>query len=463
MNSNGNAVLSLPLWKKWMYALGQLGWSLTSYSVGNLLTYFYLPPESSSKSLFPPFVYQGYIFGILTIIGLVLASGRLFDAITDPLVAGLSDRNKSNFGKRRLFLAISVLPFALLSILVFIPITSYVSVINAIWLFFTVLLFYWFMTMYVTPFFAWLSELGHNPNERLFLSTLISITWAIGFAVGSQSVALQSMFEKSYGYSSTKAFQLVMLIFGGVSLILMYLPVIFIDERRYCEPNVSNEGTFEAVKSAFKNKNFLFFTISDLAYWVALTFITTGLVYYVTVLLELDKAVYSQYMIILFALSFIFYVPVNLIAQKIGKKKLLIFAFVLYSSVYVVASMLGWFPIDKNVQGLIVVFMTSLPLAIFGILPNAIIADIAEADGIQTGNFKAGIFFGARTFMSKMGQMIAALMFPSLILLGKTPGNDIGVRLTCVVAFFFCVAGLVLFLKYDEKKVLEILATKEKV
>ena len=40
-----------------------------------------------------------------------------------------------------------------------------------------------------------------------------------------------------------------------------------------------------------------------------------------TVLLQMDKAVYSQYMIILFALSFIVYVPFNVIAQKIGKKK----------------------------------------------------------------------------------------------------------------------------------------------
>ncbi len=70
-----------------------------------------------------------------------------------------------------------------------------------------------------------------------------------------------------------------------------------------------------------KIKNFLFFTISDLAYWVALTFITTGLVYYMTALLQMDKAVYSQYMIILFALSFIVYVPFNVIDRKIGKKK----------------------------------------------------------------------------------------------------------------------------------------------
>jgi Na+/melibiose symporter-like transporter len=456
-------VETLPLWKKIIYALGQLGWSLASFSVGNLLVYFYLPPEESNNAIFQPYIYQGYVIGVLTIIGLIYAFGRLWDAITDPIIATMSDRSKSRFGRRRKFLAIGGLPFALLSILAFTPPVNGMSPWNAVWLFVVVTLFYLFMTMYVTPFFAWLSELGHNPRERLFLSTLISITWAIGFAIGSQAVALQSMFEKSYGYSSHRAFQTVMVIFGGISLILMYLPVLFIDERRYCESNVSTEGTFEALRSAFKNKNFLFFTISDLAYWVALTFITTGLVYYVTVLLQMDKAVYSQYMIILFALSFIFYVPVNVIAQKIGKKKLMIIAFILFSMGYVIASMLGWFPFDKNIQGLIVIIITSLPLAIFGILPNAIIADIAEADGIEKGNFKAGIFFGARTFMSKMGQMIAALVFPSLILLGKTPENDIGVRLTCIAACFFCITGLLLFMKYDEKKIISILAKKEKV
>jgi Na+/melibiose symporter-like transporter len=463
MNSNGNAVLSLPLWKKWMYALGQLGWSLTSYSVGNLLTYFYLPPESSSKSLFPPFVYQGYIFGILTIIGLVLASGRLFDAITDPLVAGLSDRNKSNFGKRRLFLAISVLPFALLSILVFIPITSYVSVINAIWLFFTVLLFYWFMTMYVTPFFALMSEIGHNPDERLNLSTYISITWAIGFAIGSQVYSISGILEKT-GLSPTAAFQYTIAGFAVIGFIFMLLPIIFIDEKKYAEYHVSEEGIFKSVVTAFKNKNFLLFTLSDLGYWVALTIASTGLVYYITTLLGLDKSLVSLMQIVMFGLSFVFYVPINLIAKKIGKKRLIIIGFIIFMIVYIYAFVLGLLPFSKLAQGWLVVIMLSLPLAIFGILPNAIIADIADAHGYETGIYKAGIFFGARTFMSKLGQSLAGIIFPSVLLLGKTVSNPIGIRLTAVIAFVFAVASLILFTYYDEKKVLATLKEKgEKV
>ncbi|MCX7679055.1 MAG: MFS transporter [Spirochaetes bacterium] len=452
---------TLPLWKKIMYALGQFGWSLGSFSVGNLLVYFYLPPENGQQTIFPPFIYQGYVFGVLTIIGIIFAFGRLWDAITDPLIAGLSDRSKSSFGRRRTFLAIGAFPFALLSVLAFIPPMKTVHMINVIWLFVVITLFYWFMTMYVTPFFAWMSELGHSPRERLFLSTLISITWALGFATGSQAPALQTYFEKTM--NSVQAFQLTVTVFAVISLIFMYLPVIFIDERRYCEPNVSSEGTFQAVISAFKNKGFLFFTLSDLTYWTALTFITTGLVYYVTVLLKLEKEVFSQLMIVLFALSFIFYVPVNLIAQRLGKKRLLVIAFILYALVFVIVFPLGKWPISPIIQAYALIAWASLPLAIFGILPNAIIADIAEADGIKTGNFKAGIFFGARTFMSKMGQMLGALLFPSLLLLGKSHENDIGVRLTGVVAFAFCAVGLILFLKYDEKDVLKTLATKEQL
>ncbi len=460
---NDNQIMTLPLWKKWMYALGQLGWSLTSYSVANLLTYFYLPPESSSKAIFPPFIYQGYVFGVLTMIGIILASGRLFDAITDPLVAGLSDRNKHRFGKRRLFLAVSVLPFALLSFLAFVPLTNNISVINFIWLFFVVLLFYWFMTMYVTPFFALMSEIGHNPNERLNLSTYISVTWAIGFAIGSQVYSISAALEK-IGLSSTLAFQYTIAGFAIIGFVFMLLPIIFIDEKKYAEHHVSEEGIFKSVVTAFKNKNFLFFTISDLGYWVALTIASTGLVYYITTLLGLDKSLVSFMQIVMFGLSFVFYLPINILAKKIGKKSLIIIGFIIFIVVYIYTFGLGLFPFNKLIQGWLVVIMLSLPLAIFGILPNAIIADIADAHGFETGVYKAGIFFGARTFMSKLGQSLAGIIFPSVLLLGKTASNPIGIRLTTIIAFVFAVVSLILFTKYDENKVLKTLKEKgEKV
>ncbi|HOM74580.1 MAG TPA: MFS transporter [Fervidobacterium sp.] len=76
--------------------------------------------------------------------------------MTDPLVATLSDRSRLKFGKRRGFLAINVVPFAILPFLLFLP-PSTNFMINTVRLFVMIIAFYWFMMMYVTPFFAWMS------------------------------------------------------------------------------------------------------------------------------------------------------------------------------------------------------------------------------------------------------------------------------------------------------------------
>ncbi|MBL8968007.1 MAG: MFS transporter, partial [Spirochaetaceae bacterium] len=129
----------LPRWKLVMFALGQFGWSLASWSVSNALTFFFLPPEKAgSTPLFPSFIFQGAVFGALTVIGLINAGGRVWDAVTDPWIANLSDRSRSKFGRRRLFLAISAVPTALFALLVFVPIadgsTASGQTINAVWL-----------------------------------------------------------------------------------------------------------------------------------------------------------------------------------------------------------------------------------------------------------------------------------------------------------------------------------------
>lgn len=452
-------VKSLPFWKKIMYAVGQLGWSLTSFAVGNLLVYFYLPPESGSTS-FPAFFFQGAVIGVFTVIGIIFAVGRLFDAVTDPLIAGLSDRGKFKFGRRRTFLAISALPFAVLSVVTFIPPLGAVSTVNAVFVGVCVLLYYLFMTMYVTPYFALMSELGHTPNERLQLSTMISITWAIGFAIGSQAFSLQSLLEHN-GFTPVSAFRWVIIGFALFGFVCMLMPILFIDESKYCEKHVSEEGIFEALVSAFKNKNFLMFTLSDLAYWVSLTCISTGLIYYITVLLRQPKETASFLQLVMFGLSLLFYVPTNLIAKKSGKKTLLMYAFIIFLMTFLIVFFLGKIPLlSMGQQGWLLVIFAAVPLAIFGILPNAMVADIAEAEGRVSGNFKAAIFFGARTFMSKMGQSLAGILFPSLLLLGKSVENDIGVRLTSMVAVCFLLLGMVFLFLYRENEIEEVFSRK---
>ena len=118
----------LPLWKLIIFSLGQLGWSLASYRVSNLIMYFYMPPEdASAHPIFPSFLFEGAVLGVLTIIGVINFGARAFDAVTNPLLASWSDRSKAKLGRRRFFMAISAVPFALFSVLAFIPLKSFAS------------------------------------------------------------------------------------------------------------------------------------------------------------------------------------------------------------------------------------------------------------------------------------------------------------------------------------------------
>lgn len=454
---SSNTVQSLPTGKKIIFAVGQFGWSLAAYSGANLLTYFYMPPESNQQAAFPPYIFQGVVLSIATIIGLINFGSRIFDAITDPWIANFSDRHNFKIGKRSALLAVAALPFALFSLLIFVPIVPHESIYNALWLTFCILAYYLAVTIYCTPYNALISEYGHTPEGSLSISTYISITWALGFALGSQVYMFKDIAQNSLNLTSTGAFQLVIGVFAIIAFIAMLFPVLFIKENKYSQQHTTDQNVFKALASAFKNKNFMKFVASDLTYWLSLTFIQVGISYFVIVLLNLPEKLTSFFLLILFVISFIFYVPVNIAARKFGKKKVLIFAFILLALDFIIITFLNKYPIPAMVQGYIITLLAAIPMAIFGILPNAIVADLVEADGKTTGQYKAGIFFAARTFMMKLGISLANFLFPSFLLLGKDTLNDTGVRVAAFAAFVFCLTGMIIFMTYDEKKILSIL------
>ncbi len=432
-----------------LYALGQLGSSLAIFGAGNLLNFFYLPPEGTTGPGFPNFIYTSSIMG-LTLLGIVAFSGRIFDGITDPLIASWSDRSESKMGRRTKYMAISLIPTALFSFLLFYPISGDLAV-NSIWLAAVMFLFFFFLTMYVTPYTAMISELGHTPNERLTISTLISVTFALGFGIGNSVYAVYPMIQESFGLGVTQAFQATIGLFSVFATICMALPVLFVNEKKYCISQSSKEDIITALKSVFANRNFRFFAFSDLMYWLSLTFIQMGIAYYVSVLLELDTGLSSLVMIGILGGSFLFYLPVNILARKYGKKKLVIAAFIGLMMTFGTTTLLdASLSIDPMIQLALIAAFTVIPITIFSILPNAIVADIADEDGQRTGEYKAGMFFAARNFMMKMGISIANLIFPSLLLLGKSVEDDTGVRATAVLALIFCAIGTWLFTRYRE-------------
>ncbi len=433
-----------PLSQLIIYALGQFGWSLASFGAANLLVYFYLPPESDGQAVFPAFIYQGAILGIATLIGFINFGGRLFDAITDPLIAAWSDSRPRAGGKRKGLLRLAAVPFAAFSFLLFYPPVAQLSIYNTIWLIVVVFLYYLFFTLYLVPYNALISELGHHEPDRMRISTMISITWALGFVVGGMAYGIQGYFEQFT--DSVSAFQWTIALFSSVSLTLMLIPAFFLDEETYAlQTDAEATPTRESLRSVFTNRGFRIFVGSDLLYWLALTFIQQGISYYVTALFDLPKEQSSAFLAISFVASFALYYPVNIGVKKWGKRTLLLSAFLVFCLVFAITALLPALPIDKSILFYGIALLSAYPLAAFGIVPNALIADFVHDHEAKTGKQQAGMFYAVRYFMMKVGISLSLLLFPSFLLLGKSVEDPTGVIASAWAACGFCLLGFFIY------------------
>ena len=84
------------------------------------------------------------------------------------------------------------------------------------------------------------------------------------------------------------------------------------------------------------------------------------------------------------------------------------------------SAVLGFIP--AMAQGLVLSVVGAIPMAAFGILPQAIVANIADASSKTTGQDRQGMFYAARTFAMKMGQSVAMLLFTGVSTIGMASG-----------------------------------------
>lgn len=447
MEISENQVKTLPMKIKISYALGQLGWSILSGIIQVWLVWFYNPPKTVQ---IPELIPRNAVLGFLTVIGLITMLGRFVDAITDPWIASLSDRSKNPMGRRIPFMKKAMIPFTVLTILVFFMPYSHQSPWNIIYLTISLLLYYVFYTMYVAPYFALTSELGYTSKDRLDLSTYIALTWFLGYIIASGASFIWPIFQ-GMGLPLMTSIRISIIILSVIGLIFMSIPVFTINERDYVTAKPVPADFKKALKDTFKNRNFLIFEIFFLAYGIAITIFQTGNVYYVTVLLGFGETWVTIITAMTGILAFVLYPAVNRYSNKLGKKKLCFFAMIMLIIAYLYCSILGKIPINPVVQAVVFVILAGIGFAIFGILPNAIVADIAKNDGDRTGEYKEGMFFAVQTFMNKMGQMIAMVSFSSILLLGKERRADLGIRMTGIAAAIIGVIALLIFTKYQDE------------
>lgn len=449
---------SLSKGKIWLLAVGQMGWAMLSGLISNWLVYFYQPDETAQAAGQTLFIPQGRVLlGVFTIIGAITALGRVFDAVTDPWIASLSDRCKSKQGRRIPFLKWASLPLALSTVMVFCAPVGKVSTFNIVWLLVFILCYYLAITAYCTPFNALIPELGHDQQERMNISTAISLTFIVGTALAYVAPVIWGFLEPEVG--RVPAMRVTFAALAVIAFVCMQIPVFAIREKEYVNSKPTEGTAISSLVKTFRNREFRIFVASDIFYWIGLTMFQTGLPFFVTSLLALPESMSTVFFVAMTALSLLFYVPVNLLTRKLGKRNLVLLAFIIFAACFGYTALMGeGLLIPPVAQGFLLVAAAAFPMAIFGILPQAMVADISESDAKKTGENREGMFYAARTFAFKLGQSVSMLLFTALATIGS---GGTGYRVVAASSCALSTIGGVILFFYNEKKINRVIASKE--
>jgi len=456
--------VNLSFGKKCVYALGQFGLVLCAFGAGKLFVSFFVNGGISGSHDFPSYIDSRFYFGFFTVVGFIIALNRLIDFLGGLVSGWLSDRSRMKKGRRTGFMIASALPLAVFSVLVFFPPVTGESPANAFFVAVCTVCFFSALALYTTPYLALLSEFGSTPRQRMQLSTLTASASALAYLLGNRISFFADHFAADLSLSPVESFRLVIALFALVSGVCLAIPPLFIDERRYSQTDPVTDGFSDSLSIVLKDTYFRSYLVSDLMYRIAAAFIMTGFSFYVTLLLGQKPDTVALYLLIIFFVNIALYFPVSIIVGHLGKKKVLFAAFLMLMLFMAFSAFAGNYPLDPFAQGLILCILAAMPLAVFTVVPNALVADLTVASERKTGIQRGGAYFGIFSLVVKAGELVSVLLFPLIVAIGSSgagvPGRA-GLRLTLVLAAIFSLVGFISLFGYREKEIASLFEREE--
>ncbi|MGB9809283.1 MAG: MFS transporter [Caldanaerobacter sp.] len=414
-----------------MYSLGYMGISIFTQTAVKWYQYYYTPPAFNTQGL--------KILVPIGLIGFSMIVARIFDGISDPIVAYYSDKLRSRWGRRIPFVLFGSPVLFLAFIMIWFPPIEHESILNFIYLTFVLSLFFVAFTAVVAPYLALIPEITKNAGERITLTMMQGITQILGVMIAEAgSGILIGIFN----------FKVMGIILGSFAFVTLMLTPLFVKEEPVKEEDMPTVSMFASIKMTFSNMDFIYYLTAITALWFGLNTLTIAMPYITEVLLKIP-AENSGFMIagaFVVAVFFSFFVPK--LSLTYGKKKVFMIFSIFFAFILGLTGLFG--TVFNRTLSVVIILLAGIPLSVFFVIPNAMIADIAELDGIKVGQRREGMFFGAQGFVVKVVMGISSLVTPLLFkLFGYSSENPLGLMLCGPLAGVLILLSLIVFRNYS--------------
>ncbi len=387
------------------------GWQLAAYSAPSFVTSVAALP----MALFVPAFYSDDLGVPLAAVGIAIALSRLLDVVTDPLLGALSDRLRLPLGRRKPWMILGVPLFCFSVWQIFVPGEEVSSSHLLLW---SAVLYLGF-TMIDLPHKAWGAELSTAYDERSRIASwreAISTTGQVlllAVLVGLAALEIDEARDQLHAIALGVVIGLPLLVGLAVVAVPEGEPEGFAHEPR---------GPFASLALAGRNPAFLrmmgcvLFFVSGVA--------IQGTLHRLVLSDVMGDESKFPIMILMENLATLAGVPLWLaVSKRIGKHRALMAA-ALWIAVF--SFPLVFFRSGDLTALMATVVVRGSSFASILFLANSIAADVIDADTLESGEQRSGLFFAVWGMVTKLSLALGVLLGTTLpAAMGYEPSAEI--------------------------------------
>jgi GPH family glycoside/pentoside/hexuronide:cation symporter len=374
------------------YGMGDAGCNIIFGAIMLFVNYFYTD-----------------VFGLApALVGVLLLSTRIIDAITDPIMGAIADRTHSRWGRFRPWLLWMSLPFALFSILMFTtPDWSYNS--KVIYAFVTYFLLSIAYTAINIPYCSLGSVITSDPGERVACQSYRFIL--VGIATLILSLSLLPLVEWFGGDDKAKGYQLAMTVLALLGMCMFLFCFATVRER--IRPAVPARDAMKAdLKDVWKNDQWVRILLLTLCNVCPGFIRMAATMYYVTWVMQQS----TSFATLFISLGVVGMMIGSALAKPLTDRwcKLKVF---FWTNIALALFSCGFYFLNPHAVTLIMVmyFLLNILHQIPSPLHWSLMADVDDYGEWKTGKRITGISFSGNLFFLKVGLAVAGAMVGFLL------------------------------------------------
>jgi sugar (glycoside-pentoside-hexuronide) transporter len=362
-----------------------------------------------------------------TVVGFIMLFTRLFDAFNDPVMGSIVDRTRTKWGKCRPYLLFTPIPIAILTVLIFLPLTpstvSTAVVATLIYVLWSVI-----YTIVDVPYWGLATQMTSDTHLRGNILTVARLFCTIGSGVISIAVPplisgmlanyldadgeIMAGFEYQAAEVIRDNFIWIAVAIAALSIYPFFLGFLKTNERYYSTEKP--KSLKHNIGLIFKNKPLLIIICSGVLGCAKIMFMYSGLYFCVYALGNVNfLGMHGSGLFTMVTLSI---VPGGLLAsvltpyctRKFGKRKTFIVSHLFGGIVLIIIYFIGYDTTWKLIVAMFGLMIAAIPQGFGNIISYAMIADSVDYLELHHNERGEGICFAMQTFINKVGMAFGA-------------------------------------------------------